>query len=396
MNLVKSVEAVQVNQRFLTRGTKILLAIFGVGAAFGLYRFIFGLGALTHLNDQYPLGLWIGFDVASGVALAGGGFTTAALIHIFLRGQYQSIGRPAHLTAMLGYTFVTIGLFFDLGRWYNIWHPAIPSMWNGNSALFEVGICVMLYLNVLYIEFIPIITERFIGRVSGWLDSLLRILDRLLNKVLWFFLALGVVLSCLHQSSLGTLMLIAPHKMHPLWYTSMLPLLFLISAIAVGFPMVVFESMIVSFAFKREPEMSVLTPLSRMVPTFLGVYFFIRMVQLTIVEAWGYAIDGSLQGFMFLLEFGVGVTLPFLMLLNEKVRKTPNLLFIACTLYIVFGVVLNRINVFFIAYQPPYRVGQYIPSLGEFAVTIGLIAAFLLLYRGFVTIFPILPPVKKG
>lgn len=118
-------------------------------------------------------------------------------------------------------------------------------------------------------------------------------------------------------------------------------------------------------------------------------------MQLTIVEAWGYAVDGSLQGFMFLLEFGLGVTLPFIMLLYEKVRRSPRLLFTACTLYIVFGVVLNRINVFFIAYQPPYSIKQYIPSFGEFAVTIGLIAAFLLLYRGFVTIFPILPTQKK-
>lgn len=395
MSPVRDVIAEPVEKKFLTTGTKILIAIFGIGMAFGLYRFIFGLGALTHLNDQYPLGLWIGVDVATGVALAGGGFTTAALIHIFYRGHYRSIGRPAHLTAMLGYTFVAIGLMFDLGRWYNVWHPAIPTMWNGNSALFEVGICVMLYLTVLYIEFLPIVTERFVGRAPKWIDSLLRLLDRGLDKVMWFFLIAGVVLSCLHQSSLGTLMVIAPYKMHPLWYTQLLPLLFLLSAIAVGFPMVIFESMIASRSFDRKPELKVLIPMSKMISPILGLYFITRIIDLTIRDAWVHVLEGSLQSYMFLIEFIIGVTIPLVMLFFEKIRKTPKWLFVASTLYIVFGVLLNRVNVFFIAYQPQYRVSQYIPSIGEFAVTIGLIAGLMLVYRAFVTIFPILPAEEK-
>ena len=395
MSPVRHVSAAPVEKKFFTTGTKILFALFGIGMAFGLYRFIFGLGALTNLNDQYPLGLWIGVDVATGVALAGGGFTTAALIHIFFRGQYQSIGRPAHLTAMLGYTFVAIGLAFDLGRWYNIWHPAIPSMWNVNSALFEVGVCVMLYLTVLYIEFIPIVAERFIGRSPKWIDALLRFFDGILDKVMWFFLIAGVVLSCLHQSSLGTLMVIAPYKMHPLWYTSILPLLFLISAIAVGFPMVIFESMIASRSFDRKPEMNILIPLSRMIQPLLGFYFIIKIIDLTVREAWGYVFEGSLQSYMFLLEFIVGITLPLFLLFFEKVRKSPKILFIASTLYIVFGVLLNRVNVFFIAYQPQFKVSQYVPAIGEFAVTIGLVAALMIVYRAFVTIFPILSVEKK-
>jgi Ni/Fe-hydrogenase subunit HybB-like protein len=334
-------------------------------------------------------------DVASGVALAGGGFTTAALIHIFYRGRYESIGRPAHLTAMLGYTFVSIGLLFDLGRWYNIWHPAIPSMWNFNSALFEVGACVMLYLSVLYIEFIPIIAERFIGRAPKIIDAILRFLDKILDKVMWFFLVLGVVLSCLHQSSLGTLMVIAPHKIHPLWYTSILPLLFLISAIAVGFPMVIFEAIIASKSFGRKLEMNVLTPLARMISPILGIYWIIRIIDITIRESWHYVLEGSLQSYMFLIEFVIGVTLPLIMLFSENVRRSPKLLLVASSLYIVFGVLLNRVNVFFIAYQPQFAVRQYIPSIGEFMVTIGLVAALVLLYRAFVTIFPILPAQEK-
>lgn len=387
-------EAAPVNRKYLTNSAKILFALFGIGMIFGLYRFINGLASMTNLNDQYPLGFWIGVDVASGVALAGGGFTTAALIHIFNRGKYSTIGRSAHLTAMLGYTFVAIGLAFDLGRWYNIWHPMLPSMWNGNSALFEVGMCVMLYLSVLYIEFIPIIAERFVGNSPNWIDAILRFLNHWVNKVLWFFLILGVVLSCLHQSSLGTLMVIAPYKIHPLWYTPMLPLFFLISAIAVGFPMVIFESMISHQMFHRQQEMDVLTPLSRMIPTMLGLYFMIRLIQLTINEVWPLAFDGSLQSISFWLEFGIGVALPFFLLLNEKIRRSPVWLFISCTLYILFGVVLNRINVFFIAYQPPYALKQYFPTIGEIMVTVGLISALILVYRAFVIIFPVLPTVK--
>ena len=152
---------------------------------------------------------------------------------------------------MLGYTFVAIGVFVDIGRWYYIWHPLV--MWNGNSALFEVGICVMMYVTVLYIEFLPVVTERFIGKVNlkgtlsilnKPLEKLLKILDKGLTKTIFIFIILGVVLSTLHQSSLGTLMVIAGPKMHPLWQTPILPLLFLLSAISVGFPMVIFESIL--------------------------------------------------------------------------------------------------------------------------------------------------------
>ena len=160
--------------------------------------------------------MWIGVDVAAGVALAAGGFTSAALGHIMHREHYHAIVRPALLTAMLGYTFVAFAVCVDIGRFYYIWHPLI--MWNGNSALFEVGICVMIYMTVLYIEFLPIVTERFMGRVdlpeflsflNKPIDKVLRYLDSRLKLTMFVFIIAGVVLSTLHQSSLGTLMVIA-------------------------------------------------------------------------------------------------------------------------------------------------------------------------------------------
>ena len=268
-------ESSAVEVPFFTPGVFVLIFLALLGLAMALYRFFFGIGAISNLDNQNPWGLWIGIDVATGVALAAGGFTTAALAHVFHRERYHAITRPALLTAMLGYTFVAIGLLVDLGRYYNIWHPIFPYYWQGNSVLFEVGICVVIYLTVLYIEFLPVIFERFLGRVNlpGMLARLNKFVDwaitvayRAVNKVMWVFIVLGVVLSCLHQSSLGSLMLIAPYKLSPLWYTPILPLLLLMSAIATGFPMVVVESMIAARSFKFKPEMHILSNLARITP----------------------------------------------------------------------------------------------------------------------------------
>ncbi|MBD3335632.1 MAG: Ni/Fe-hydrogenase cytochrome b subunit [Candidatus Eisenbacteria bacterium] len=383
---------------YFTRGTKIIFGIMLAGLAALLARFLFGLGAVTNLNDQYPWGLWIAIDVATGVALAAGGFTTAALAEIFHQGKYHSVTRPALLTAMLGYTFVALGVVTDLGRYYNIWHVMLPSMWQGNSVLFEVGICVMTYLTVLYIEFVPIVVERFHGRVNlpGALsvfnkpvDVILGLAGRAVRRVLWVFIIAGVVLSCLHQSSLGTLMVIAPDKMHPLWYTSISPLLFLLSAIAVGFPMVIFESVLAHRSLRLPPERKTLSSLARYTPILLGVYFVVKIVDLTIRDAWPYVFEGSFQSFAFLVEMGLGVVLPVVLLSSAKVRNSIAGLFTGAAL-VVFGVVLNRVNVFIIGYKPLYATSPYVPSIFEFLVTLGLAAALVLLYRLFVMHLPVI------
>jgi len=282
-----------IKTRFFTTGTKILFGLMGLGLFAYAYRLLFGLGSATNLNDQYPWGLWIAVDVASGVALAAGGFTTAALAEIFHKEKYHVITRPALLTAMLGYTFVVIGLLADLGRYYNVWHPMLPSMWQGNSVLFEVGMCVMIYLTVLYIEFLPVIAERFRSGMSlpkpltvlnKPLGFFLSLADKTLRKFIFLFIIAGVVLSCMHQSSLGTLMVIAPTKMHPLWYTPISPLFFLLSAISVGFPMVIFESILASRSFKLRPEMETLSSLARYIPVLLGVYLAAKVIDLTLRE----------------------------------------------------------------------------------------------------------------
>jgi Ni/Fe-hydrogenase subunit HybB-like protein len=387
-----------VKTRYFTRGTLIVAAVAAIGIFSYIYRLIFGLAAATNLDNQFPWGIWIAIDVASGVALAAGGFTTAALADIFHKEEYHVIVRPALLTALLGYTFVVIGLLADLGRYYNVWHPMLPSMWQGNSVLFEVGMCVMVYLTVLYIEFLPVVAERFVGRVNlpkpisflnGIIDSWLRVCQRYLTRFISLFIIAGVVLSCLHQSSLGTLMVIAPTKMHPLWYTPISPLLFLLSAIAVGFPMVIFESILASKSFKLAPEKKVLSSIARYTPILLGVYLAMKIGDLTLRNAWPYVFEGSVQSFMYIIELSLGVIVPIILLSQERVRNSIAGLFTAASM-VIGGVALNRINVFLVAYKPLYPVKTYFPSVFEIAVTLGLIATLVLVYRFIVITFPVI------
>lgn len=381
---------------FWTPGVLFLLAIMLNGLFFIAARFLGGLAAVTNLSQSNPWGLWIGVDVATGVALAAGGFTTAALGHIFGRHRYEAVTRPALLTAMIGYTFVSIGLFVDIGRSWAIWKPIVH--WQPNSVLFEVAMCVVIYLHVLYIEFIPIVAEQYQGRVAlpgplgllnGFLNWLLATLDRILDKVMWIFIIAGVVLSCMHQSGLGSLLLIAPTKVHPLWYTPILPLLFLTSAIAVGYPMVVFETTLATSAMKLEGEMDVLAPLTRFTIVLLGIYLALKVGDMVVRGTHVYLLDGSIQSRSFIVEMLFGVIIPWVMLLSPAVRSSRRWLFTACTL-IVGGVALNRVNVFLVSFQPPFAERPYFPAVGEIAVTAGLIAAIVFLYRLLVKFLPVL------
>ena len=388
------------NRPFWTPGVLVLLAVMAAGAVAVIARFTGGIGYVTNLTNARPWGLWVGVDVATGVALAAGGFTTAALAHILGRHHYEPITRPALLTAALGYTFVVIGLLIDIGRSWAIWKPMVH--WNPNSVLFEVAMCVMVYLNVLYLEFFPIVAEQFKGRVNlpGLLaplnrpgEAILRIGDAVLDKTMWILIILGVVLSCMHQSSLGSLMLVAPTKIHPLWYTPILPLLFLTSAIGVGYPMVVFETTLASSSFNLDPEMNILSPLTRITSFLLGIYMVLKLGDMFYRGTYVYLLDGSFQTNAFIVEMVFGVMVPWVMLLFRSMRQSRRGIFTAATL-IVLGVVLNRINVFIVAYRPPLSDNVYFPAPGEILVTLGLVAALMFIYRIIVTFLPVLQEAK--
>jgi octaheme c-type cytochrome (tetrathionate reductase family) len=387
----------RITKPFFTFGTLTLLILMGVGFSFGLTRMLFGLGSVTNLDNHNPWGIWIAFDVACGVALAAGGFTTAALVDIFGRRKYLPLLRPALLTAFLGYLWVAIALSFDLGRYWNIWRPIFN--WQGNSVLFEVGMCVTAYLIVLSVEMSPAILEGLKARIDGgeWGATLLRRIEKPLltlyagiRVILPLFILAGVVLSFMHQSSLGALMLIAPTKLSPLWNTPILPLLFLMSALMVGFPMVILESIYANISFGRDPEMELLTPLTRVIPWFLGAYGAVKIGDLVVRHSQLNFLENPGDTTSLAVEILLGVVAPFLLFLHPAVRRSMGWLFFTVAL-IIFGVVLNRINVFLVGYNAPYTTTAYFPSVGEIAMTVAIVSSILFCYRFFVTFFPILP-----
>ena len=267
-----------IDWRRLRPGHVLTAFIFAAGLYATVLRFSGGLGASTNLSDRFPWGLWIGFDVLCGVMLAAGGFTLMAAVHIFNAKRFRPIVRPALLTAFLGYLLVVLALFFDLGRGDRIWHPLI--MWNPRSVMFEVGWCVMLYTTVLALEFAPVVFERLrLERPQRWL-----------HMVSLPLVILGVILSTLHQSSLGSLYLIVPHKLYPLWYSPLLPVFFFISALAVGMAMTIFESSMSARHLGHQLELPLLQGLGRILAVFLAVYAVLRGQDLYYRGAWGFAL----------------------------------------------------------------------------------------------------------
>ena len=386
-------------RKLLTPGVWTLISLVTVGIAFWIYRMSVGLAASTNLDQQHPWGLWIAMDVGSGIALAGGGFVSAAIFHVFHRERYHTLARSALVTALLGYTFYVPGLLADLGKWWKLPITMYPPCWQGNSVLFEVGMCVMIYLNVQYAELTPIVCERLLGedwirrwpRVHGVVGLVKRVADRMLPALL----CLGVALSTFHQSSLGNLLVITPYKLHPLWWSPWSPLFFLLSAIMVGLPMVIFTILFASWSLNREPEMPALAELARKyVPVFIVIYLGAKLADMVWRGTGNYLTDGSYEGVLWLLEMAMPVA-ALAMFLTPRVRRTPRLLG-AASLLVILGVVLNRLSVFVLAFHPPYARRTYIPSLTEFMVSMGLVAALLLVYRVMVTYLPILEPRPKA
>src|SRR6201997_1768882 len=291
---------------------KVIFLLLMAGGLYATFiRFTQGLGASTHLSDQFPWGIWISFDVLCGVMLAAGGFTLTAAVHILNIKRLHPIIRPTILTAFLGYLLVCVALMYDLGKPYNIWHPLI--MRNPHSVMFEVAYCVMLYTAVLALEFSPIVLERF---------NLQKPL-KIIRGVLIPLVICGVILSTLHQSSLGTLYLIMPEKLHPFWYTPLLPVFFFISAIAVGLAMTIFESSLSLKHFGRQLELPILQELGRVLVVVLPVYGILRFEDLLHRGILKLTLIPSYEMSLFWLEVSLSLVLPLILLSQKKVRSTP-------------------------------------------------------------------------
>ncbi len=345
----------------------VLWLLLGLAASVAVARFLLGLGASTNLSDANPWGFWIGFDVMGGVALAAGGFIVTATVYIFRLDRFHAIVRPAVLTAFLGYIAVAISLLFDLGLPWNIWHMTV--FWNPHSPLFEVGWCVMLYLLVLALEFFPVPAEEF--------PRLTRIRTRLL-KIRLPLVILGIGLSTLHQSSLGSLFLIMPYRLAALWYSPILPVLFLISAIALGAAMVICENHVTAYLYRRKPECGILASLGRACGWVLLVYVAVRFGDLLVRHRGGQLIAATWRTALFWIEIALMAIVPIVLFSIRRVRESRAGQWIAASA-VVFGVVLNRIDVGGLAHLRP-EGAFYLPSWTEFAISFGVVAGAVLTF----------------
>ena len=350
----------------LTFWRTVLIIVLAAGFYATVLRFVKGLGAATNLSDQFPWGIWIGFDVLCGVGMAAGGFTLAATVYVFHLDRFHAVLRPSILTAFLGYALVGVALLFDLGKPYNIWHPLI--MWNPHSVMFEVAWCVMLYLTVLALEFSPAVLERF------RLHTPLRVVKAITIPLV----ILGVLLSTLHQSSLGSLFLIVPEKLHPYWYSPLLPLFFFISAIGVGIAMVIFESNLSSRAFGREIEMPLLEVLGRAMAVVLAFYGVLRLQDLWGRGALVHLREPSTETVLFVLEISLFLLIPLPMLLIRRIREDRDGLF-AVAVLVITGFLLNRLNVSITGMEASSGV-HYFPRWTEVAITLSVVGVGFLLF----------------
>ncbi|MGO9167589.1 MAG: NrfD/PsrC family molybdoenzyme membrane anchor subunit, partial [Candidatus Sulfotelmatobacter sp.] len=316
----------------LTFWRVVFLVIMAMGLYSAFVRYFHGLGAVSNMSDQFPWGLWIGFDCLCGVMLAAGGFCIVGAVYLFNVKRLHSVMRPAVLTAFLGYLLFIVGLLFDLGRPWYIWHQLIYM--NPHSVMFEVGMCVMTYTTVLFFEFLPSVFERFnLKTPIKWIKKIYPVL-----------IVLGILLSTLHQSSLGSLYLIMPSKLHPFWYTPALPFFFFGSAIAVGLAMTIFESTQSAKAFGRHLELPVLVELGGALLVALWVNALLRFEDYYHRGMLGQILKPSYEAYFLWLELTLAFVIPITMLSFKKVRLSPNGLYLASVISLL-GFITNRLNV---------------------------------------------------
>lgn len=355
----------------------VLLMLMGIAFVVAMIRYIYGIGAISDLSYSYPWGFWISFDLFTGVAIGSGAFVMAAIVYIFELKEFRPLLKPSVLTGFLGYIMVVIALLVDLGHPERIWYMMIH--WNPTSVLLEIGICVMSYLTVLAIEFAPVVLERF------KLDKF----AHLIHKFIMPFVILGVVLSTLHQSSLGSLLLIQPAKLYPLWWTPILPILFFISAISIGLAMIIFESSLSSRYFHRGLEVHLLEKLSRAIPFVLGLYLVVRFTQLTLAGNLQYLFNNGLMSLLFWTEILVGSVIPLVLFSLKRIRRSPNGLLVSA-IFLLAGMILNRFDVSWLAvrhpdplsYIPTFMANNahYLPSLPEISISVGIFSFGILAF----------------
>lgn len=369
----------ELNRPLVTPFYLALGAVVAIGVILLAVRFFQGMGSVVNLNGGYAWGVWVVYDIIVGTAFACGGYALAVTVYVFNKGQYHPLIRPALLTSLLGYGFAGVGAFVDMGRWWQFYNLFLPWQMNFHSVMLEVGLCVFAYILVLAIEFLPTLLDKY--RAEAWRQKL--------NRVLFFFIALGILLPTMHQSSLGSFLIAMGWKVHPLWQTLELqPLLAVLSAFTMGFAIVVFESSLAATGFGRQPETPLLAGLGRIIMGLIGAFLVIRFAALLLYGQLGaiFAFDrGSL---MFLIETALFVYPLAVLMSPERRARGKDLLYAACSM--VLAGALYRFDAFLITYDPGPGY-SYFPALPELMVTIATIAAEIMVYLYFVKKFPVLP-----
>ena len=375
------------NRRLLTPFFLLMVAIAAVGTVFLVTRFILGMGSVANLSGGYPWGVWVIYDIVVGTALACGGYALAVTVYVFNKGEYHPLIRPALLTSLLGYGFAGFGAFVDMGRYWNGYNIFLPWHMNPHAVMLEVGLCVATYVLVLAIEFSPTALE-WLRRQTGWqvrADAWRKLLD----KSLFFFIALGILLPTMHQSSLGSFMIAMGHKIHPLWQTWHLqPLLAVLSAFTMGFAIVIFEGSLVTTGFKRHPETHLFSGLGKIMMGLIAAFLVIRFGYLVIVGKVGAMFAFDLGSVMFWIETAL-FAYPLAVLASPVKRENGKHLLYAAVSMILAGA-MYRFDAYLITYNPGPGY-SYFPALPELIMTVATIATEIALYLFIVKKFPVLP-----
>jgi Ni/Fe-hydrogenase subunit HybB-like protein len=346
-----------------------------------VFRFSHGLASSVGLSDTFPWGLWTGFKLWC-VCLAGGGFTLCAITHIFNIEQFKPLTRPAILMAFLGYLLFIIALIFDLGKPWDIWHVMI--MWNIHSVMFEVAWCVMLYTTVLFLEFAPAVLERF---------HLTRTMA-IIKKVSLVIMILGILLSTMHQSSLGSLFLIVPSKMYPLWYSPLLPVYFYFSAIATGFSMVIFGSYQSARSFGKGLHLTLLSKLAFYSAIFTTAIIVIRFTDIIVSGKAGYLVMPVQETLYFWIEVLLSYFIPLAIFSQKKLRQNRKWLYIGSVI-MVSGAMLNRMNTSITSLVQTSHT-NYIPTIHEVSITLMLAVLGLFAFKLAVEYLPVFEHVEEN
>lgn len=365
--------------RILTKPFMVLGLVFAISLFFMFERFVTGgMGAVSNLNGGFAWGIWVVYDVVIGTAFACGGYALAIAVYVFNKGQYHPLVRPAVLASLLGYALGGFGAFFDMGRFWQFYEIFLPWNWNFNSVMLEVGLCVAIYILVLALEFAPALLEK-LGHKK---------LLKSLNKILFLFIALGILLPTMHQSSLGSLLIAMGHKVNPLWQVMhMQPLLALMTAILMGFSIVLFEASTVTVGFKRNSETHILSGLGKIIVGLLIAFLVVRLGVLLFQGKLGLIFAGDFASFMFILETILFVV-PLVILLSPERRAQGSKLLIAGVCMLLAGS-LYRFDAFLLTYNPGPGY-NYFPSIPEIMITLGVIAFELMAYIVIVKLLPVM------